>query len=82
MDRIAVANKLVSLAKTLVAGENEDNKTSGLKKRIEVFIKDNKEALKDDEYEYARIKLFGPKGDTKFMNVSIADLEAMAKVLK
>lgn len=82
MDRNELAGELVRLAKTLVAGENEDNKTSGLKKRIEAFVKDNKEALKDDEYEYARIKLFGPKGDTKFINVSIADLEAMAKVLK
>ena len=82
MNRIAVAQELVKLAKELTSGENEDKKTSGRKKDILRFIKENEEDLRGDKFALARMKILGPKTDTVHMNVSIADLEAIARVLK
>lgn len=55
---------------------DEDSYHSGA---IEDFIKKNDDG---DEYNIPRIKVFGGKGDTKFLNVSFDALRQIAKILK
>ena len=65
--------------------ESESKKTEQddghLKNAISAFIKLNRESIEGDEYAFARIKLFGPDGDSSFMNISLESLEAIAEVL-
>ncbi len=81
MDRQKVAQELVAVARELTA-ETSEKRVSGLRKRILDFIKRNRDTIESDEYSFARIKLFGPDEDSRHMNISLADLEAIAKVLK
>jgi hypothetical protein len=55
---------------------NEDSYHSGA---IDDFIKKNDDG---DEYNIPRIKVFGGKGDTKFLNVSYDALRQISKILK
>ena len=82
MDNVEVAKQLVRLAKQLSSGENEDKMSSGLKKRIQDYIKEAEKGLREDKYANSRMKITGPGAETMWMNVSLADLEAIAKALK
>lgn len=55
---------------------NEDSYHSGA---VDKFIKDNEEY---SEMSLPRLKLFGDKNDTKFLNVTYDALRQISKILK
>lgn len=81
MDKKLIASELIKMAKDLIS-EDDGKQKVGLKGQIRRFLDENEEAIKQDEYANARMKLTGPKDDTVWMNVGLADLEAIMKVLK
>ena len=70
-----IARELTEAANLLVA----DNY---LRKEILNFVDENRDTIETDEYEFAKVKFMGPDGDTRWMNISIEDLERIAKVLR
>ena len=71
-----IANELLDMAESLTA------KDTYMANEILRFIKANKAEIENDEYALIKLKLTGPKIDTKWMNIQIDDLERIAKVLK
>ena len=57
------------------------NESSYHQKQIIDFIKKNKQAVKDDPSNMPRIKLFGVKGDTNYLNISLDALSKLAKIM-
>jgi hypothetical protein len=76
MDEKAVAKELTALAGEIVAD------AGWIKKSIGRFIDKNAEAIERDEYGFARIKIEGPVEPTKWMNVSLDNLERIAKAVR
>ena len=76
------ARELLRIAKEIQADIDQNKQKAGLKKDFVDFLKENKQAILDDEYAFARISLHGPKTSIKWSNIYIADLEAIIKVLK
>lgn len=81
MDNKKVANALLKLAKELVSVD-QDKQKSGNKRVVEKFLKENEKTLREDEYASASFKLTGQDGDSKWTNLTVADLKAIIKVLK
>lgn len=82
MNKERIAAELVNIAKEINSGENEDKQKQGNRRLVEAFIKENEDALRSDEYAFARMSLHGPSTQVNYFNVSLADLRAIAKVLK
>lgn len=80
MDGQRVARELVRLAEELVADNTEQN--SGNKRVVQRFLDDNRHEVEGDPYAWCRMKLQGPANETVWMNIGVADLEKMLKVLK
>ena len=58
------------------------NESSYTQRSILDFIKANKAAVESDPANIPRIKLFGPKQDSKYLNISLAGLVKIAKIVK
>ena len=79
-EKIIESLKRVKVAKDLMSVDVKQ--VSGRKRDISNFIDENKEDFDFDVYAIAKIKIMGPVSDTKWMDMSIKDLEAIVKVLK
>ena len=58
------------------------NESSYTQRSILDFIKANKAAVESDPANIPRIKLFGPKQDSKYLNISLIGLAKIAKIVK
>ena len=58
------------------------NESSYTQRSILDFIKANKSAVESDPANIPRIKLFGPKQDSKYLNISLVGLAKIAKIVK
>ena len=58
------------------------NESSYTQRSILDFIKANKGAVESDPANIPRIKLFGPKQDSKYLNMSLIGLAKIAKIVK
>ena len=58
------------------------NESSYTQRSILDFIKANKGAVESDPANIPRIKLFGPKQDSKYLNISLIGLAKIAKIVK
>ena len=58
------------------------NESSYTQRSILDFIKANKAAVESDPANIPRIKVFGPKQDSKYLNISLAGLAKIAKMVK
>ena len=74
------ANK-PKMAKKWEKEEESVNESSYHQKQIIDFIKKNKQAVEDDPSNMPRIKLFGVKGDTNYLNISLDALSKLAKIM-
>ena len=74
------ANK-PKMAKKWEKEEESVNESSYHQKQIIDFIKKNKQAVEDDPSNMPRIKLFGVKGDTNYLNISLGALSKLAKIM-
>jgi hypothetical protein len=68
-----------ALGKKYVESVNESSYTQ---RSILDFIKANKAAVESDSANIPRIKVFGPKQDSKYLNISLAGLAKIAKIVK
>ena len=75
------ANK-PEMAKKWEKEEESVNESSYTQRSILDFIKANKAAVESDPANIPRIKLFGPKQDSKYLNISLIGLAKIAKIVK
>ncbi len=61
---------------------DQDKPKDGNKRVVLDFLKENEKAIRDGEFANAAFQLRGPNMSSKWTNLTIADLKAIAKALK